>query len=82
MLLGAYLQRTRERIGKGGLGGGKRRKVRGFLAKPPFPSPSSVQNREGGRKRLWGGRPAAIAGEPGHRSGQAVGEDEEGDEGD
>jgi hypothetical protein len=63
---------------------GERRKVRGFLAKPPFPSPSSVQNREGGGggRQLWGGRPAAIAGEPGHRSGQAVGEDEEGDEGD
>jgi hypothetical protein len=62
--------------------GGKRRKVRGFLAKPPFPSPSSVQNREGGKGQLGGGRPAAVAGEPGHRSGQEVGEDEEGDEGD
>jgi hypothetical protein len=61
--------------------GGKRRKVRGVLAKPPFPSPSSVQNREGGRQ-LWGGRPAAIAGEPGHCSGREAGANGEGDEGD
>jgi hypothetical protein len=33
---------------EGGSVGGKRRKLRGFLAKPPFLSPSSVQNREGG----------------------------------
>jgi hypothetical protein len=35
--------------------GGKRRKVRGFLAKMPSPSPSLVQNREGGGSA---GRPA------------------------
>jgi hypothetical protein len=38
---------------EGGLDGRKRRKVRGFLAKPPSPSPSSVQNKEGRGKRLW-----------------------------
>jgi hypothetical protein len=53
----------------------------GFLAKPPFPSPSSIQNRDGGEAAL--GRPvAAIADEPGHGSGREVGGNGEGDAGD
>jgi hypothetical protein len=77
---GLFEKKERERIGRGARWG-KRRKVRGFLAKPPFlPLPRS-RTEKGGRQR-WGGRPAVIAGEPSHRSGQEVGENEEGDEGD
>jgi hypothetical protein len=53
--------------------GGKRRKVRGFLAKPPFPSPSSVQNREGGGSSGAVGRqqlPASRATEAAGRWGE------------
>jgi hypothetical protein len=60
--------------------GGKRRKVRRFLAKPPSPSPSSVQNREGGDRP--GGRPAgALAGSPEHGDGLEMGQNGEEAEG-
>jgi hypothetical protein len=45
-----------------------------------FPFLGLEQRRAG--RQLWGGRPAAIAGEPGHGSGREVGENGEGDEGD
>jgi hypothetical protein len=37
-----YLKEWRERIEKGGLGGTKRKKVRGLLAKLPSPSSPSI----------------------------------------
>jgi hypothetical protein len=58
---------------------GERRKVRGFLAKPPFPSPSSVQNRErgggtlgaAGRRRAAASRGLTAAGGRGKRRRRA-----------
>jgi hypothetical protein len=76
-----FEKKLRKRIGKGARWGGKE-EGQGFFGKTalsfPFLGP---EQRRGGRQR-WGGRPAVISGEPGHRSGQEVGENEEGDEGD
>jgi hypothetical protein len=60
--------------------GGKRRKVRRFLAKPPLlPLPWSRTKREGDRP---GGRPAgALAGGPVHGDGREMGQHGEGAEG-
>jgi hypothetical protein len=59
---------------------GKKRKDRGVLAKwpsPSFPPPHESEQRQG-RGAARHGRPAAIPGEPGHRGGRAVGQNEEG----
>jgi hypothetical protein len=52
------------------------------LAKRPSSSSPSVQNREGEGGGSGGGRPAAIAGEPGPSGGRAVGQNDEGFTGD
>jgi hypothetical protein len=62
-----------ERVEGGKLGGGKGKRLGGFrLNSHPLP-PLESEQREGGR-RLGCGRPAAIAGKPGHGSGREVGE--------
>jgi hypothetical protein len=64
------------------LGGGKKEKGQGVFGKTALSFPFLGPEQRRGREALWGGRPAAIAGEPGHCSGQEVGGNEEDDEGD
>jgi hypothetical protein len=57
---------------------GKKRKDRGGFGQLaiPFLPPTNQDRGRGGAARH--GRPAAIPGEPGHRDGRAVGQNEEG----
>jgi hypothetical protein len=77
---GGLFARNRERIGKKGGSVGKRRKGQGFLAKPPFFFPLSIQNREGGGRGM-AGRSGVPAGGSSRGGGQGQGEKEEGGEG-
>jgi hypothetical protein len=56
---------------------GKREKVRGFLAKPPFFFPLSIQNREGGGRGM-AGRSGVPAGGSSRGGDRGAGENGEG----
>jgi hypothetical protein len=61
-----------ERENREGMGFGVTRKGAGDLLLNDHLLHPPQFRKEGGR-RLWGGRPAAIASEPGHDSGRDVG---------
>jgi hypothetical protein len=67
-----YLKERRERIEKGGTRW-KKEEVQGVFNQTTISFLPLDSEQRRGRRRLGGGRPAAIAGEPDHGGGRDVG---------
>jgi hypothetical protein len=65
-------ERERENRKRGSVGG--KEEGQGVFGKTALSFPFLGPEQRRGERQLWGDRPAAIAGEPSHRSGQEVGE--------